>query len=159
MQRAERSPETLSKSGARDGFAVFGKAKNDVEWLLGTFFDLYPGEIVNLAIADKADDPVDGTKYFVKTDTKKAAGSVLEKGEATLYLGVGEVEEDGEVVQFRYLRTARPTPGRPGFGLPLKDRTGTLKEIEPPDLGVIRAKFATGKRIKPLQKGLPASLQ
>lgn len=156
MQRSERSDETLTKAGARDGLAVHGKAKKDAEWLLGTLLDLYQGHMVILAVADKAQTPLDGEVYFLKSDTKKASGSIVEKAEQALFLGVGEDETDGP---FRYIRAIEPPAGRPGYGLVFKDRSGTLNAVEPPDLSVLLAKIVAGKRVQPIKRGLPASLQ
>lgn len=168
FQRAERKERAKTKKGgAENGFAKYGNAKNDALWLVDNFVERYDGPIIMLALTEeKVNEALGFNQTFIQSFSRAAAGRVAPSFNQVFYMGLGSYEQrDDEgvvtdVQEFRYLRTAKTDDEtKPGFGLELKDRSHTLKDIEAPDMSTVFGKIYSGKKTKKIVRQLPPGLQ
>lgn len=155
---AKTQPQALSeKTGKPDNRGAYGLLGQEmVAWL--TTLQHIPGmSVIVVGILDRMKDDFGRITWEPQIEGSKAGRELPGIFDEVVSLGLFSQTDEGGLA-------FAPDGGKHrafvchqnnGFGLPAKDRSGRLDDIERPDLGALMRKIAEGNRIDTIQTELP----
>lgn len=146
---SQGQPAALSDKGKYDGRGVYGLHGQEVVTWLTQIQHTPDKSTVVVGILNESLDDFKRVIYEPQIDGSKAGRELPGIFDEVLTLGLFTVDPTTNAATFDLQKgTQRAFICRKdnGYGVPAKDRSGSLDALEPPDLGALMAKIAVGKR-------------
>lgn len=144
---SQTSPDAISKAGKYDGLGVYGRHGQEmITWLTNTQHISGKSNIL-VGILDEDLDEFKRPIYSPQIEGKKTGNEIAGIFDNVITLGLFKVENNVATLDLKK-GTERAFVCRPNpWGVPGGDRSGTLLQLEPPNLADLLAKMRAGKRV------------
>jgi hypothetical protein len=138
---AEQQPEALSDRGRKDLRAVYGLVAREMIAWLQQLQHMRSRNVIFVAVLEKATDDFNTPVWRLQIEGQRTGVVLPAIVDELLTL---EFLDFGDHKPIRAFVCSEPNP----WGLPGKDRSGKLDQIEPPDLAKLLAKLTPAQPLK-----------